>query len=162
MKIIPITGAEIIDIINSLKSKKSSGYDAILIFWGNSIDTEQVCVLQKWPVRSMADVGSRTSYRSLFNKLDILPVPWQYRFSSMFIVDSVGDFQTNFSIHDVDTRNKTKVHGPITNFSCFQKGVSYAYIKIFSCLPSSISNPILRLHCKDTLLPILFTHLLNF
>jgi hypothetical protein len=33
-----------------------------------------------------------------------------------------------------------QLHRPIANLSCFQKGVSYAAVKIFNSLPSSISN----------------------
>jgi hypothetical protein len=40
----------------------------------------------------------------------------------------------------VDTRNKNQLHRPIANFSCFQKGVSYAGVKSFDILPSSISH----------------------
>jgi hypothetical protein len=58
----------------------------------------------------------------------------------MFVVDNQDNFQTNSSLHSVDTRNKTQLHKPIANLSCFQKGVSYADVKILNSLPSSISN----------------------
>jgi hypothetical protein len=88
----------------------------------------------------MAGVGSRSSYRSLrvFKKLAILSVPCQYRFSLMFVVDNLKNFQTNSSIHGVDTRNKTQLHRPITNLSYFQKSFFYARLGIFNSLPSNI------------------------
>ena len=55
-------------------------------------------------------------------------------------VDNLENFQTNSSIHGMDTRNKTQLHRPIANLTCFQKIVSYAGVKIFNSLPSSISN----------------------
>jgi hypothetical protein len=57
-----------------------------------------------------------------------------------FVVDNVGSFQTNLTVHGLNTRNKTQLHRPIANLSRFQKGVSYAAVKIFNSLPSSISN----------------------
>jgi hypothetical protein len=58
----------------------------------------------------------------------------------IFVVDNVGSFQTNLPVHGLNTRNKTHLHRPIANLSCFQKGVSYAAVNIFNSLPSSISN----------------------
>jgi hypothetical protein len=56
----------------------------------------------------------------------------------MIVVDKQENFQTNLSIHGMDTRNKTQLHRPIANLSCFQKGVSYAGVQFFNGLPSSI------------------------
>jgi hypothetical protein len=113
-----------------------------IIFWGNSTDADRVFILQTRIIRIMTRVGSRSSCRGLFKKLDILPVPCQCIFSlMMFVVDNQDNFQTNLSIHGVDTRNKTQLHRPIANLSCFQKGVSYAGVKIFNSLSTSISNP---------------------
>jgi hypothetical protein len=112
-----------------------------VIFWGNSAGVDKAFKLQKRIVRIMAGVRSRCSCRGLFKKLDILPVPCQYIFSLMlFVVDNLGSFQTNVTVHGLNTRNKMQLHRPVTNLSCFQKGVSYAAVKIFNRLPSSISN----------------------
>jgi hypothetical protein len=100
------------------------------------------------------------SCRSLFKKLDILPVPCQYIFSSMiFVVDNKENLQTNSSIHGVDTRNKTELHRSTVNLSCFQKGVSYPGVKVFSSLPSRISNlRNVKLHFKVALQRYLIAH----
>jgi hypothetical protein len=112
-----------------------------VIFWENSAGVDKVFKLQKSVVRIMAGVRSRCSCRGLFKKLDILPVPCQYIFSLMiFVVDNLGSFQTNLTVHGLNTRNRTQLHRPIANLSCFQKGVSYAAVKIFNSLPSNISN----------------------
>ena len=58
----------------------------------------------------------------------------------IFVVHNLGSFQTNMTVHGLNTRNKTQFHRPIASLSCFQKGVSYAAVKIFNSLPSSISN----------------------
>jgi hypothetical protein len=112
-----------------------------VISWGNSTGVDKVFKLQKRRVIIMAGVRSRCSHRGLFKKLDILPVPCQYIFSLMiFVVDNLGSFLTNLTVHGLNTRNKTQRHRPIANLSCFQKGVSYAAVKIFNSLSSSISK----------------------
>jgi hypothetical protein len=55
-------------------------------------------------------------------------------------VDNLGSFQTNLTVHGLNRRNKTQLRRPIANLSCFQKGISYAAVKICNSLPSSISN----------------------
>jgi hypothetical protein len=112
-----------------------------VIFGGNSAGIDKVFKLQKTIVRIMAGVRSKCSCRGLFKKLDVLPVSCQYIFSLMiFVVDNLGSFQTNLTVHGLNRRNKTQLHRPIAKISCFQKGVSYAAVKIFDSLPSSISK----------------------
>ena len=38
-----------------------------------------------------------------------------------FILNNQDNFQTNSSIHSIDTRNKHQLHRPNANLSCFQK-----------------------------------------
>jgi hypothetical protein len=96
-----------------------------MIFWGNSASVDKVFKLQKRTIRIMAGVRSRCSCRGLFKRLDVLPVPCQYIFSLMtFVVDNLGSFHTNSFVHGLNTRNKTQLHRPIANLSCFQKDVS--------------------------------------
>ena len=49
-------------------------------------------------------------------------------------------FQTNLSVHNINTRNKHHFHRPVANLSCFQKGTSYCGIRIFNSLPQTITN----------------------
>jgi hypothetical protein len=53
-----------------------------------------------------------------------------------FIINNQEIFQTNSSLHNINTRNKLHLH----NLSCFQKGTFYAGIKIFNSLPPSVTN----------------------
>jgi hypothetical protein len=102
---------------------------------------DKVFKLQKRTVRIMAGVGSRCSCRGLFKRLDIFLVPCQYIFSLVaFVVDNLGSFQTNSLVNGLNTRNKTQLHRPVPNLTCSQKGVSYAAVKIFNNLPTSIAN----------------------
>jgi hypothetical protein len=89
----------------------------------------------------MLGAHPRTSCRKLFKKLEILTVPSQYMYSLMsFFIGNQEKFQTNSSVHNINTRNKLHLHRPVANLSCFQKCASYAGIKIFKSLPRSITN----------------------
>ena len=76
-----------------------------------------------------------------FKKLEILPVLCQYVFSLMnFPVDNQENFQTNSSVHNIETKNTGHFHGPIANLSCFQKSAFYSGIRIFNSLPRELTN----------------------
>ena len=49
----------------------------------------------------------------------------------MFVINDLENFWTNSSVYGINKRNKTHLNRPVTNLSCFQKGVSYSSIKIF-------------------------------
>jgi hypothetical protein len=58
-------------------------------------------------VRIVASAQPSTSFRSLFKPLEILSFPCQYILSLMdFIVNNQENFQTDSSIHSINTRNK--------------------------------------------------------
>jgi hypothetical protein len=70
-----------------------------------------------------------------------LTVPSQYIYSLMsFFIANQEKFQTNSSVHSINTRNKHHLRRPVANLSCFQKGVSYSGIRIFNSLPRSVTN----------------------
>jgi hypothetical protein len=78
----------------------------------------------------------RTSCRSVFKKLEILPVPCQYIFSLMnFTLNNQEHFQTNLFVHTVNTRN-----WPNASLSCCQKSAFCVGIKIFNNLPFSFTS----------------------
>jgi hypothetical protein len=107
-----------------------------IIFWGNSSNSGKIFTLQKKTVRIMVVAKPRTSCWSLFKKSEILLVQCQYVFSLMtLIVNNQEYFQTNLSVHSINTRNKHHLHRPIANLTCFHKGAFCAGIKIFSSLP---------------------------
>jgi len=88
----------------------------------------------------MAGAQLRTSCRSLFKQLEILPVPCQYILSLMnFIINNQENFQTNSSIHSINTGNKQHLHKPDANLSYFQKSTCFAGIKIFNSLQPSVT-----------------------
>jgi hypothetical protein len=48
-------------------------------------------------------------------------------------------FQTNSSIHNINTSNKHHLHRPNAILSCYQKSKLYAGIKVFNSLPPSLT-----------------------
>jgi hypothetical protein len=89
----------------------------------------------------MVGAHPRTSCRRLFKKLEILTLPCQYIYSMMSLfIGNQEKFQSNSSVHNINTRNKHHLHRPVADLSCFQKGASYSAINIFNSLPRSITN----------------------
>ena len=135
-----------------------------IIFWGDSTCAHQVFKVQRGVVRVMTGVGPRSSCRSLFGKLNILPITCQY---ILFIVDNENEFLTNAYVDGLDTRNKIHLYLTVVSLSYVQKGVSYSGVKIFNSLPSNIQSyrnerNDSNTSYTDTLLFIPFTQLLNF
>jgi hypothetical protein len=57
-----------------------------------------------------------------------------------FLIGNHETFQTNSSVHNINTRNNHHLHRPVANLSCFQIGASYSWIRIFNSLSRSITN----------------------
>jgi hypothetical protein len=68
--------------ITTLKSIYFAYFHSIIkygiIFWGNSSYSTKIFILQKNIIRILADAQPTTSCRSLFKKLQILPIQCQY------------------------------------------------------------------------------------
>ena len=92
------------------------------ILGGNSSNSKKIFTLQKRIIRNMVDALPRTSCRRLFKKSDILTVPSQYIYTLMsFFIGNQKTFQTNSSVHSINTRNKHNFHRSIANLPCFWK-----------------------------------------
>jgi IS1 family transposase len=127
--------------IKTLKSIYFAYFHSIIkygiIFWGNSSNSKKVFTLQKTIIRILFSAQPRTPCRSLFKKLEILPIPCHIFSLMNFILNNQENVQTNSSIHSIDTRNKHHLHRPNANLSCVQKSSFYASIRIFNRLPLS-------------------------
>jgi hypothetical protein len=89
----------------------------------------------------MLGIGSRSSCRKWFKKLEILPIPSLYiYFLMLFIVDNMYYFQTNASVYDTNTRYKNQLHIPSVRLSAIQTGITYSAIKTVNRLPPRISR----------------------
>jgi IS1 family transposase len=122
-------GRCIISAIITLLSIYSAYFHPIvkhgIIFWGNSSNSRRIFILQKKIIKIR--VGEFTSSKPiyiLFNEL----------------VSNQENFQTNSSIHSINTRSKHNLHRPTAKLSCFQKSAFYSGIRIFNSLPRSITN----------------------
>jgi len=79
--------------------------------------------------------ANRQKCRSLFQQVEIRSVPCSYTLSlRYFIIYYKVNFQTNSSLHNINTRNKPHLHRPNVNPSSFQKSTFYASIKIFNAI----------------------------
>ena len=92
-------------LCNNLKNLKMA-YISWFIYqiWnhilGRCSNSCNVFRLQARLIRIMSGAEPRSSYRGLFRKFEILPVPCQYILSLMlFIIDNANHFQTGLEIH---------------------------------------------------------------
>jgi len=56
-----------------------------------------------------------------------------------YIISYQEIFQTNSSVHNINTSNKHHLHRPNANLCCFQKSTLCAGIKISNVLPSNVA-----------------------
>jgi plasmid replication initiation protein len=57
-----------------------------------------------------------------------------------FLVDNLENFQTNSSVHCIETRNKDHFRRTIAKLSSFQKSAFYSGIRIFNSLTLTLIN----------------------
>ena len=118
--------------INTLKSIYYAYFHSIIkygiIFWGNSSYSGKIFTVQEKIMRLMSGAPTRTSCRSLFKQLEILPDTCHYIFSLInFLINSQEIFQINSSIHNINTRNKHHFLNQIpTCLFFFKKSTFYA------------------------------------
>jgi len=107
-----------------------------LIFQGNSPDSiNKIFRLQKKIIRIMMGCRSRDSYRKLFPNLKILSLPSEYILSLLlFTIRNKNQFQVNFEIHQINTRQHATLHQPSVKATKYQKGVHCIGIKVFTML----------------------------
>jgi hypothetical protein len=90
-------------------------------------------------IRIITNIGRRDSCRQLFKQLQILPLPSQYVFSLLVLVNKYRElFLSNSEIHEINTWYNQNLHFPSTNLTFVQKGVLYSGSKIYSRLPLSV------------------------
>jgi len=87
--------------------------------------------------------GSRpkTSCKPLFQSLKLLTITSQYILSLMkFLLQNQEKFASNIEVHNINMRNKSKLHKPISNLTLYQRGVYYMSIRSFNKLPDCIAK----------------------
>jgi len=91
----------------------------------------------------MTGSKTRASCKSLYQSQGILTLTSQYILSLMkFILQNQERYLFNNEVHNINTRNKLKLHQLMSNLTLYQKGVYYMSIKIFNKLPDHITDSI--------------------
>ena len=104
-----------------------------IIFLGNSTSLFRVLTLHKRIIRIICGVAA--TVEMYFKNWIFYLYHVSYVFSLMvFVIDNQKNYQTNLSVHRLDTRNKNQLYLPMVNLSCFQRGLSYCAVKILSSL----------------------------
>jgi hypothetical protein len=112
-----------------------------IVFWGNSSYSNNVFKLQKRVVRIIMGTRTRDSCREYFRSLKFLLLYSQYILSLvLFIITNKNQFAVTSEIHNINTRNKSHIHQPLSLLTSYQKGTYYFGIKVFSCLPNHIKT----------------------
>ena len=111
-----------------------------IIFWSTSSNSGKIFTLHKKIITLMAGAQPRTSCRSLFKQLEILPVPYHNTLSLInLIINNHEIFQTNSSTQCINMKTKYHLLRPNANLSCFRKSTFYAGTKIFNSLPPRVT-----------------------
>jgi len=107
---------------------------------GISSSSGKFFTLQKKIFRIMICAQLGTRCRSLFTQLEILFLLYQNAHSLMsFNINSQEIFQTNSSVHDMNTRNKHHLHQPNAKQTSSQTRTFYAGINMFNISPPSVT-----------------------
>jgi len=124
-----------------------------IVFWGSSSSMRNVFIIQKRAIRIMLRLGPRSSCIEGFKKLDVLTVLFLYIYALMlFAVKNLNIYQTNSSVHSMNTGQQYKLHIPSVRLSSIQRGVCYSTVKIFDQLPQNIFKYCNNIHTFKTLL----------
>ena len=84
--------------------------------------------------------NSRTPCRNLFRKLEILTLPSQFIYSSMkFLSSNLEQFTFNFSVHNINTRHRLKLHKPTLKLKMYQWNTYNTCINIYNKLPDDLA-----------------------
>jgi len=112
-----------------------------IIFWGKTVDNDEVFKLQKRSISVMTNSSNRTSCRGLFKELGILPLCSQYILSlALFVAKNMDDLTINSDIHPHNTRFNTNLHPSLARLTKYQRGAYSSGIKVYNCLPIRIKQ----------------------
>ena len=105
-----------------------------------AVCTSQHTLQQKRILRIMTGASTRASCRRLFCELKILTLTSQYILSLMRFLSSNTDiFMFNSSIHNINTRQRLKLHKPSVNHKIYQQISYYNCINIYNKLPDDLA-----------------------
>jgi len=110
--------------VNTLKSIYYAYCHSVIkygiIFWVNTSNSRKIFTSHITIVRIMAGAEPSTVCRSLFKQLEVLPVTCQYILSLMnFIINNQEIFQTNSSVHNINTGTSTLLTDQMPTYLVF-------------------------------------------
>jgi hypothetical protein len=131
--------------VESLKMVYLSIFHSItlygMMFWSISTYSKIIFKIQKRVVRIITNSSNKDSCWDLFEKLNILPLQFQYLLTLlMFVVKNKELFKMNSDVHNFSTRSNHDLHLPMANLTVFQNGVWYSGIKVYDHLPANIKQ----------------------
>ena len=110
-----------------------------IMFWGASSESNRILLQQKRIIRVMSGSSRRSPCKPIFQKLKILTLTSLYVFSLMrFLVSNLDKFTFSSSVHNINTRQRLKLHKPIAHLKMYQDSPYYTCIKIYNKLPDAL------------------------
>jgi hypothetical protein len=114
-----------------------------IIFCEDSVESKRIFQQQKSIIRIMTRSTSRTSCKTLFQKLEILTLTSQYTLSLMRLLSSnLEIYKFNTSVHNINTRHK-----PATRLTMYQSSVYCNSINIYNQLPDDVAELVSNKKC---------------
>jgi hypothetical protein len=108
-KLLPIVNVKVLRIVYFEHFYSHINYS--IVFWGSSSLMRNVSIIQKRAIRIMLKLGPSSSCSEGFKKLDILSFPCLYTYAlKLFAVKNLNIYQTNYSVHGMNTRQQNKLH----------------------------------------------------
>jgi hypothetical protein len=131
--------------IRTLKTIYYSYFNTVmsygLLFWGNSLQSSRIFILQKRMIRILTNCNNRVSCRSLFRRLEILPLASQYILSLLrFVINNKNLFTLNSDKYNLNLRHINNFYQPLLYLTTYQNGVYCMGIKVYNSLPPYIKG----------------------
>jgi hypothetical protein len=95
------------------------------IFWGNSWHSSIIFRIQRKAIRIMKGCENRILCRTLFKKLQILPLKSQNLLSLLMFVVKKKLFSPNIAYPNMDNRQRNYLYLPQAKLTIYQKAVYY-------------------------------------
>lgn len=111
-----------------------------IILWGNSVNANDLFLLQKKCIRIIAQIKNTDSCRPFFIKFNLLTLISIYILDiCIFVFKNMTLFKKIQETHNVNTRNKHKLSLPYSRIKMLNCSPMYMAVKIFNKIPTDIT-----------------------
>lgn len=112
-----------------------------IMFWGSSHHSERVFKLQKKAIRNIMGINMRTSCKTYFKELQLLPLACIYIMKIVvFVKSNLNNFLRNNHNHEYNTRRQNNLLTPSHCLSLYEKSPTYIGVKLYNKLPECIKQ----------------------